>query len=639
MSQHPVGLMPDDIPPVPPEATGTGAPSVPNAGRDAPVSSGFPREEASQAEPSLKFDALALNVAKLLEESGKAAAAYLRRRETGEAGTGGADQITDAVKTLGRVAEFWMSDPYRAVEAQTSFTTRFIELWGNTLRRFSGEAVQPVVPADPADRRFAAPEWRDSTFFDFLRQAHGLSATWADDLATRAQSLDPHTRDKAKFYIRQLASAFSPSNFLPTNPELLRETLQENGENLVRGMHLLAEDIAAGKGDLRIRQSDDSRFELGVNTAMTPGKVVLRTELMELIQYEPATGEVYKRPLLIVPPWINKYYVLDLSPGKSFIAWMVAQGLTVFVISWVNPDRRHAEKSFEHYMREGILAALDGIEQAVGESEVALLGYCVGGTLLAVTLAYMAAVGDRRAASATFMATQVDFRDAGDLKVFVDEEQISATEAKMAAQGYLDGSSMASAFNMLRPDDLIWSYFVNNYLKGRSPRPFDLLAWNADATRMPAANHSFYLRNCYLDNKLSKGEMVIAGQTLDLHKVTIPVYELATREDHIAPAKSCFTGAQLFAGPVRFVLAGSGHIAGVVNPPEKNKYQYWSGPAVEGAFTDWFARAQETKGSWWPDWLAWLVAQAPDRVAARIPGAGKLAPICDAPGTYVKVRS
>jgi polyhydroxyalkanoate synthase len=431
----------------------------------------------------------------------------------------------------------------------------------------------------------------------------------------------------------------SPSNFVFTNPELLRETVTSNAQNLVRGMQMLAEDIEAGKGDLKIRQSDSSMFEVGRNLALTPGKVIYQNDLMQLIQYAPTTEKVLKRPLLIVPPWINKFYVLDLTPEKSYIKWCVDQGLTVFVISWVNPDSSLAEKSFEDYMREGPLAALDVIKEVTGESKVHTIGYCVGGTLLAITLAYMAARRDTRVMSSTFFAAQVDFTHAGDLKVFVDEDQIAALERRMQERGYLEGKKMAMAFNLLRSNDLIWPYIVNNYLKGKAPFPFDLLYWNSDATRMPAANHSFYLRNCYLHNKLSKREMEIGGVKIDLRKVKVPVYNLATREDHIAPAKSVFAGSGLLGGPVRFVLTGSGHIAGVVNPPAKKKYQYWIGGKPEGEDLDaWMAAATEHPGSWWPDWLAWIREQDPTEVKARKPGGGKLEPIEDAPGSYVKVR-
>jgi polyhydroxyalkanoate synthase len=404
-------------------------------------------------------------------------------------------------------------------------------------------------------------------------------------------------------------------------------------------MHMLAEDIQAGHGELKISQSDAKTFEVGRNLALTTGKVIFENKLFQLIQYAPSTETVLKRPLLIVPPWINKFYILDLTPEKSFIKWCIDQGLTVFVVSWVNPDAHLAQKTFEDYARDGVLKALYVVEQASGESKVHAIGYCVGGTLLAAALAEMANRGDDRIASATFFAAQVDFTHAGDLLVFVDEDQIAAREREMQERGYLEGSKMARAFNLLRSNDLIWPYVINNYLKGKEPAPFDLLFWNADATRMPSANHSFYLRNCYLENKLTKGEMAIGGDRLDLRKVTIPIYNLATREDHIAPAKSVMLGSQFFGGPVRFVVAGSGHIAGVVNPPVKTKYQYWTGPRPAGVDLDkWLAAAEEHPGSWWPDWMVWLKALDPDEVPAREPGGGVLKPIEDAPGRYVKVR-
>ena len=445
-------------------------------------------------------------------------AAYLGPRESGEIKTTIADDIGEMVRSIGRVAEYYMADPQRAFAAQAALTTQFVDLWAATLQRLQGEKAEPIAPPDASDKRFADAAWRDNPYFDFIKQAYVLTTRWADDLVKHADDLEPHDRDKAQFYLRQVTAALSPSNFVATNPELMRTTLAESGENLVRGLKMLAEDIQAGHGNLRIRQADARAFKLGVNLAATPGKVIFRNELIELIQYEPTTPQVYKRPLLIVPPWINKFYILDLNPEKSFIRWATAQGLTVFVISWVNPDERQADKDFDSYMREGILTALDCVEQATGEREVAAIGYCVGGTLLAATLAYMAAVGDKRITSATFFAAQIDFADPGDLKVFVDAEQLKQVEERMAEQGYLDGSQMANAFNMLRPNDLIWSYYVNNYLKGKEPMPFDLLVWNSDSTRMPAANHKFYLRHCYLQNDLSNGRMVLGGKTLDLRQ-------------------------------------------------------------------------------------------------------------------------
>ncbi|MFL6950616.1 MAG: PHA/PHB synthase family protein [Xanthobacteraceae bacterium] len=586
---------------------------------------------------TVDIEAFAKNFARLIEEGGKAMAAYLKPREEGQIKSEMPDEIADVVKTLGQVTEYWLSDPQRALELQTRLARDYLELWASTAKRMAGEEAQPVAAPDPKDRRFADPEWSSNQFFDFLKQAYLLTTRWADHVVKNAEGLDAHTRQKAEFYMRQIANATSPSNFVLTNPELLRATLSSNAENLVRGMHMLAEDIAAGHGSLKIRQSDASMFQVGKNLAITPGKVIFQNDLMQLIQYAPTTKSVLKVPLLIVPPWINKFYILDLTPEKSFIKWCVDCGLTVFVISWVNPDARLAKKSFEEYMREGPLQALDLIEQVTGERRVHTIGYCVGGTLLAVTLAHMAAQGDDRVISATLFAAQVDFTYAGDLKVFVDEERVQALERRMEQQGYLEGAKMASAFNMLRSNDLIWPYVVGNYLKGEPPFAFDLLHWNSDSTRMPAANHSFYLRNCYLNNTLSKGEMIIAGQPIDVGKITIPVYNLATREDHIAPAKSVFLGSKFFGGPVKFVVAGSGHIAGVINPPDKKKYQYWTGGAPTGNLDAWLGAAEEHPGSWWPDWLAWIKEQDAAEAAARQPGGGKLKPIEDAPGNYVKV--
>ena len=594
-------------------------------------------DSAESKVPLPDVEALAANGARLLDELGRATAAAMRPVEQGLVKPGVSDEVSDVVKTLGNVVEHWAMDPQRVVMAQASLTKGFLDLWTTTLRRMQGEAVAPVAEPDASDRRFRDPDWSENPVYDFIKQAYLITSRWAEEVVKYADGVDPHVRHKAEFYVRQIASALAPSNFVVTNPELMRETIRENGENLVRGMKMLAEDIEAGRGSLKLRQTS-GQFAVGRDLAVTPGKVVYRNDLIELIQYEPTTETVFRRPLLIVPPWINKFYILDLNREKSFIRWAVAQGLTVFVISWVNPDERQATKSFEDYMREGIFDALDAVKGATGEEQVTAIGYCVGGTLLSVALAHMAATGDTRIASATLFTTQVDFTHAGDLAVFVDEEQVRSLEDKMYARGYLEGSSMASAFNMLRPNDLIWPYVVNVYLKGKEPFPFDLLYWNADSTRMPAANHSFYLRNCYLENRLAKGEMEIGGITLDLKKVTIPIYNLAAKEDHIAPARSVFVGSQCFGGPVTYVMAGSGHIAGVVNPADKPKYQFWTGGPPQGRFEEWIATASETPGSWWPHWIQWIAAQAPERVKARKPG-GRRKTLGDAPGDYVRVRA
>jgi len=590
---------------------------------------------------NIDVEALTRNLARLIEEGGRAAAAYLKPREDGIKKIGYADEVADAVKTIGQVAEYWYADPQRTVEMQTRLGKSFLDLFACASRRLAGEPAGPVVKPDPRDKRFSDPEWSSNQYFDFLKQAYLLIADWAKYLVEHADRLDPAVRQRAEFYIRQLVNAVSPSNFIFTNPELLRATLRQNAENLVRGAHMLADDIEAGGGELKIRQSDMSKFEVGRNLAITPGKVIYQNPLMQIIQYAPSTGRVLKRPLLIVPPWINKYYILDLTPEKSFIKWCVDQGLTVFVISWINPDECLARKGFDDYMREGPLEALDVVARLTGEDKVNAVGYCVGGTLLAVTLAYMAAKKDGRIASATFLTTQVDFTYAGDLKVFAaTEEQVAAVERQMAERGYLEGSKMATAFNLLRSNDLVWPYVVNNYLKGEAPFPFDLLYWNADATRMPAANHSYYLRNCYLNNNITKSTLTIDDARIDLRQITIPIYNLATREDHIAPAKSVYLGSSSFGGPMRYVLSGSGHIAGVVNPPGKAKYQYWTGDTPQGEDLErWLRTATEHPGSWWPDWLAWIKAQDAAEVEARTPGGGMFASIEDAPGSYVKVRS
>ncbi|MDP2294088.1 MAG: class I poly(R)-hydroxyalkanoic acid synthase [Pseudolabrys sp.] len=584
-------------------------------------------------------EVFARNLARMIEESGKAIAAYMKPREQGKLKDELSEDVTDVVKTVGTVAEYWLSDPQRALELQTSLGRAYLDLWASTVKRMAGEPAEPAAAADPKDKRFADPEWSQNQFFDFLRQAYLLTTQWGEKLVKDADGVDEHTRQKAEFYVRQIANAISPSNFVLTNPELLRETLSSNAENLVRGMHMLGEDIEAGKGNLKIRQSDPSTFEVGRNLALTPGKVIFQNDLMQLIQYDAATKDVLKVPLLIVPPWINRFYILDLTPEKSFIKWCVDQGITVFVISWVNPDIRLAAKSFEQYMNEGPIAALDVIETVTGEKKVHTIGYCVGGTLLSITLACLAAKKKNRALSATMFAAQVDFTYSGDLKVFVDEERIAQLEAHMKEQGYLEASRMANTFNMLRSNDLIWPYVVNNYLRGKKPYPFDILYWNSDATRMPAANHSFYLRNCYLNNRLTKGEMEIGGVKLDLKKVKVPIYNLATREDHIAPAKSVLHGSQFFGGPVKYVLAGSGHIAGVVNPPAKPKYQYWTGDAPKGSDVEaWMKTAKEHPGSWWPNWLDWIKSLNSKMVPARAIGGGKLKAIEDAPGSFVKAK-
>jgi polyhydroxyalkanoate synthase len=599
-------------------------------------------EVKTETQMATKFDpeAFAMNLARAMETSGQALAAYLKPRETGEIKDKPPSELTEVIKTFTAVAEYWLADQDRSSDLQKKIAKAYLDLWGSSARRLAGEQAPPAIEPSPRDKRFADPEWKSNQFFDFVMQLYLLTTQWAQELVHNAEGVDPHTRKKAEFYVQQISNALAPSNFVLTNPEVLRETLSTSGDNLVRGMKMLAEDIEAGHGTLRIRQSDPSNLTVGVNMATTPGKVIYQNELMQLIQYEPATESVLRTPLLIVPPWINKFYILDLKPEKSFIKWCVDQGITVFVISWVNPDKRLGSKTWEDYMKQGPLAAMDAIERATGEMKVHTMGYCVGGTLLATTLAWLAEKRRVRATSATLLAAQVDFTHAGDLLVFVDEDQISALERDMLEAGVLEGSKMAMAFNMLRSNDLIWSYVVSNYLKGKPPSAFDLLHWNSDATRMPAANHSYYLRNCYLENRLSAGSMVLDNTLLDLSKVKVPIYNLATREDHIAPADSVLYGSQFFGGPVKYVLSGSGHIAGVVNPPASGKYQFWTNDNIRDVtLSNWLKGAQEHKGSWWPNWREWLETLDAEQVPPRAVGTDTLPPIEDAPGSYVRVRA
>ncbi len=584
-------------------------------------------------------EAFARNLTRAMEHGARALNAYLKSQQDGNAGETIAGAATEVVKTLSKIGEYWTAEPGRLMEAQTRLFANYFAIWQNAMAQAAGRSE--LAQGEIRDKRFSDPDWDENPMFSALKQLYLATTRWAEELVEQAEGVDDHTRHKAQFYLGQIHNALSPSNFLFTNPEVLKATAATSGENLARGMRMLAEDIEAGKSMLLPRQTDAAAFKLGENLAVTPGKVVFQNDLCQIIQYVQASPTVWKRPILIVPPWINKFYVLDLTPEKSLIGWLVSQGHTVFVISWVNPDRRHADKGFEHYVTEGIFAGLNAVEEATGEREINTVGYCVGGTLLAIALGYMAATRDERIASATLLTAQIDFEHAGDLKVFADADLIASLDAEMKRTGYLEGSKMATVFNLLRSNDLIWPYVVNDYLKGKEPLPFDLLYWNADSTRMPCANHSFYLRNCYLENNLSKGRISLLGERIDLARVKVPVYNLATKEDHIAPAKSVFLGSASFGGPVRFVLTGSGHIAGVVNPPARRKYQYWTGGGAKGLLENWLKTAEEHPGSWWEDWQAWLISlEGQKRVKRqRRPGGTKLKPIEEAPGSYVAARA
>jgi len=555
------------------------------------------------------------------------------------AATGGQPDIGESVRIAQAFAEatarLW-SDPIKLAQAQFSLWQSYAELWQRAAEKLGGGQLEPITPTEHTDRRFRDPAWEEMQVFDFLKETYLLTSRWLHTVMKDVEGLDEKTAKKVDFYTRQWIDAASPSNFLLTNPEALKATVESRGENLIRGLRNLLGDRARGEGRLDITTTRHESFQLGVNLATTPGKVVFQSDLMQLVQFAPTTEKVRKRPVLIVPPWINKYYILDLRPENSFIKWAVDHGLTVFIVSWVNPDEELSHKTFEDYMLEGPIAALEAIRRATGERTVTAIGYCIGGTLMAATLAYMAAKGDDRIAAATFFASLTDFSEAGDLEVFIDEHQIEELEQKLAARGYLEGSEMASTFNLLRANDLIWNYVVNNYLLGKEPFPFDILHWNADSTRMPAAMHGFYLRKMYVENRLVEpGGIALGGVSIDLRKVAIPTYFLSTREDHIAPWRSTFAATRMFKGAIRFVLGMSGHVAGIVNPPASKRYGYWTGDKLDPNPDAWLAQATRHEGSWWPDWEHWNRRHAGALVAARVPGDGKLVPIEDAPGSYV----
>ena len=583
--------------------------------------------------------ALSRRMAEIAERSQKLVAEFLSRQSS-EPAVGTTDPLalgTAFFELLGRM----MADPARLLEAQMALWNDYLTLWQRTAERLMGQPAEPVVQPAPEDRRFRDREWSDNAVFDYIKQSYLLTARFLQSAVREGGGLDDQAGRKVDFYTRQFVDAMAPSNYVLTNPEVLRATVETGGENLLNGLQNLLDDLDRGKGRLAISMTDMAAFHLGENVGTTPGKVVYQNDLIQLIQYAPATKTVHRLPLLIIPPWINKFYILDLRPENSFIRWAVGQGHTVFVISWVNPDQHLSGKSFADYMNEGPLAALDAMAAATGEKNANVIGYCLGGTLLSATLAYMTAKRDRRIKSATFFVTMVDFAEAGDLSVFIDEEQLTSLEERMAKKGYLEARDMHQTFNMLRANDLIWSFVVNNYLLGKQPLPFDLLYWNADSTRMPAAMHSFYLRRMYQENLLSKpGGITLGGVKIDLRKVKTPALILSTREDHIAPWRSTYAATQLYAGPVKFVLAASGHIAGVVNPPGgRSKYGHWTNETNPPSPDDWLAGATQHEGSWWPLWQEWVSHYVGGKVQARQPGGGKLKPIEDAPGSYVKVRA
>ena len=554
-----------------------------------------------------------------------------------------AETVSSAVRDEMGIAKAFMdlyarmaADPAAIATLSMNVWLDHMRLWQSSWMKLFGMDAAPVAEPDKGDSRFKDEDWSKNFLFDLIKQSYLISSRHIREAVAKVDGLPAESEKKVAFFTRQYVDALAPSNFLLTNPQVLRETVSSGGQNLVRGLKNLLADLEKGGGQLRISMTDESAFQLGRNVATTPGKVVYQTDLMQLIQYAPLTEQVYRRPLIIIPPWINKYYILDLREKNSFIRWAVEQGHTVFVVSWVNPDARLAQKGFEDYMLEGALAALDAVEKATGAKEVNFIGYCLGGTLLGATLAYLAEKKQQRVSSATFFVSLLDFSQPGELGVFIDEEQVASLERKMNERGYLEGSEMAGTFNLLRANDLVWSFVVNNYLLGKDPFPFDLLYWNADSTRMPARMHSFYLRNMYIHNRLGvPGGIELAGVAIDLSKVKIPAYFISTVEDNIAPWKTTYRGAQYLKGDVRFVLGGSGHIAGIVNPPAAKKYHYWTNDALPATAEAWFESATQKPGSWWEDWERWIAPHGGGEVPARTPENF----IEDAPGSYAKARN
>jgi polyhydroxyalkanoate synthase len=562
------------------------------------------------------------------------------QRQTKKGVTQPQDELGVAQAFMDMMAKM-LANPYQMAQAQMNLVWDYFSLWQHSTLRLMGMQTPPIAAPHKGDKRFKDEQWEEHFLFDFIKQSYLISARHIHDAVSGVQGLDDHTQEKVNFFTRQFIDALSPSNFAHSNPEVFRETVNSHGHNLLKGFNNLLRDIEDGDGKLRIKMTDTTAFELGKNVATTPGKVIFQNDLIQLLQFTPTTKTQFKRPLLIVPPWINKYYILDLREKNSFIKWATDQGHSVFVMSWVNPDEKLAEKGYEDYLTEACMVAVDKVCEQTGEKEVNAVGYCLGGTLLGTTAAYMASKKDKRIASATFFTTMLDFSIPGELGIFIDEQAVTGLEKKMSERGYLEGTEMAGTFNMLRANDLIWSFVVNNYLMGKDPFPFDLLYWNSDSTRMPAAMHSFYLRTMYMQNLLKDpGGITLDGVAIDLGKIKIPAYFISTIEDHIAPWQSTYLGAQRFSGPTKFVLGGSGHIAGIVNPPAANKYGFWTNPAktLPETAEQFFEGAQQNEGSWWTDWQAWLMAQDDATVPPRDPANGKFKPLEDAPGSFVKFR-
>lgn len=546
-------------------------------------------------------------------------------------------EMSDAYRAM---AEDLLLHPLRFAGAELDLASRHMALGYYTLARLAGKEKQPVIEPEPDDRRFQAEDWRKHLPFDVLHQAYLINSRAFLDWVGGVEGIPQPARDQMQFYARQLTSAFSPSNAPMTNPEVIRITRERKGMNLVDGARQLLEDLRQNPSLFNVGMTDRSAFEVGRNLATTPGKVVFQNELMQLIQYSPSTETVSKRPLLIVPPWINKFYILDLTAQNSFIQWLVEQGQTVFIISWRNPGPSLRDRGWEDYMEQGPLAAMDAVTEATGEERMNVIGYCIGGTLLASTLAWMKKKGRDPVVSATYLATLLDFSDPGGIGVFINDHSIRGIERMLAHKGYLDGRNMAFTFNLLRENELFWSFWTNNYLKGQKPAAFDVLYWNTDGTNLPAKMHSFYLREMYLNNRLVQPDSLnLLGEPINLSEIDVPSFFLSARQDHIAKWTATYKGALAHGGDVRFVLSGSGHIAGVINPPHKEKYGYWTNDTLSPDSGTWLENAEHHSGSWWPHWREWIARFSEEQVPARVPGEGKLPAIENAPGSYVEVKA
>jgi polyhydroxyalkanoate synthase len=529
-----------------------------------------------------------------------------------------------------------MQDPQQLLQQQARYTQEQFQLWLNWVSQQAGRETRPYIEPDGGDRRFTAPEWSSYPVFDYLKQSYLLAARYTNDMVSHS-ALDAEAKRRVSFYTKQFVDAWSPSNFLHTNPEAIKAAIDSNGETLSNGLRNFLHDLEQG----RISMTDETRFEVGRNLAITPGAVVFRNALFELIQYTPTTATVNERPLLIVPPCINKYYILDLQPENSFVKYAVDQGHTVFLMSWRNIPAELGKTGWDDYVGEGLLTAMDVVQDVTGAKQMNALGFCIGGALLSCALAMERAKRKNRVASMTLLTTMLEYTDVGEIGVYLDEKFINTKEAELKAGKVMDGRELATTFASLRANDLIWFFVVNNYLKGKTPDAFDLLYWNSDSTNLPGSMYAWYLRNTYWEDNLVKpGKLEICGTTLDLRKVDIPTYILAAREDHIVPWHTAFGSLRHLKGDMTFVLAASGHIAGVINPVSKNKRNYWIGGPQDGAAHDWLAGAESRPGSWWSNWAEWLAGRGGKQIEApSAPGSANHAPIEAAPGSYVKVRN